>query len=189
MNVEKPELEAEKQALIAQFNQYKIELFDLEATLLERLSNAPEDILSDIPLVEGLEATKLASVAIEAAVKKGKETEIAINKAREVYRPVAAEASMMYFICTEMCNIDHMYQYSLGAFTYFFFKSISQTPPEEDVAKRVQALQAAMRFTVFTWVSRGLATQHKIVYMIQIAMKLMKKGYLEEQFDPEKFNF
>ena len=109
VNVEKPELEAEKQALIAQFNQYKIELFDLEATLLERLSNAPEDILSDIPLVEGLEATKLASVAIEAAVKKGKQTEIAINKAREVYRPVAAEASMMYFICTEMCNIDHMY--------------------------------------------------------------------------------
>ena len=82
VNVEKPELEAEKQALIAQFNQYKIELFDLEATLLERLSNAQEDILSDIPLVEGLEATKLASVAIEAAVKKGKQTEIAINKAR-----------------------------------------------------------------------------------------------------------
>ena len=80
VNVEKPELEAEKQALIAQFNQYKIELFDLEATLLERLSNAPEDILSDIPLVEGLEATKLASVAIEAAVKKGKQTEIATTK-------------------------------------------------------------------------------------------------------------
>ena len=38
VNVEKPELEAEKQALIAQFNQYKIELFDLEATLLERSS-------------------------------------------------------------------------------------------------------------------------------------------------------
>ena len=46
-----------------------------------------------------------------------------------------------------------MYQYSLGAFTCFFFKSISQTPPEEDVSKRVQALQAAMRFTVFTGVT------------------------------------
>ena len=171
--MEKPELEAEKQELIAQFNEYKIKLLSLEDNLLEKLSNAPEDILSDIPLVESLEATKKAAVTIQAAVKKGKETEIAINKAREVYRPVASEASMMYFICTEMCNIDHMYQYSLGAFTYFFFKSITNTAPEEDIAKRVAALRASMRFVVFTWVCRGLATEHKIVYMIQIAIKLM----------------
>ena len=70
VNVEKPELEAEKQALIAQFNQYKIELFDLEATLLERLSNAPEDILSDIPLVEGLEATKLHLWPLKRPLRK-----------------------------------------------------------------------------------------------------------------------
>ena len=46
-----------------------------------------------------------------------------------------------------------------------------------------------MRFTVFTWVSRGLATEHKIVYLTQIATKLMKRGELEEKFDPESFNF
>ena len=189
VNVEKPELEKEKQVLIAQFNEYKIKLLNLEDDLLEKLSNAPEDILSDIPLVEGLEATKKAAVEIEAAVKKGKETEVAINKAREVYRPVASEASMMYFICTEMCNIDHMYQYSLGAFTYFFFKSISKTALEADILKRVAALRASMRFTVFTWVCRGLATEHKIVYMTQIAIKLMKRAELEEKFDPESFNF
>jgi dynein heavy chain len=189
VNVEKPELEAEKQLLIKQFNEYKIKLLELENNLLEKLSNAPEDILSDIPLVESLEATKLAATEIQAAVIKGKKTEILINQAREVYRPVASEASMMYFICTEMCNIDHMYQYSLGAFTYFFFKSIAKTPPEEDIAKRVVALTDSMRFTIFTWVCRGLATEHKIVYMTQIAVKLMQRGSLEEKFDHESFNF
>jgi hypothetical protein len=120
---------------------------DLEDQLLDRLKNAPDDILSDIPLIEGsifhpigslsflkfqwvvvvhlslslalslshslsltlshslslsltlslslifegLEATKLASIEINAAVAKGMETEIAINIAREVYRRVAAE--------------------------------------------------------------------------------------------------
>ena len=46
-----------------------------------------------------------------------------------------------------------------------------------------------MRFVVFTWVCRGLATEHKIVYMIQIAIKLMKRGELEEEFDHDSFNF
>lgn len=39
--------------------QYKIELVQLEDDLLERLANAPDDILSDVPLIEGLEATKV----------------------------------------------------------------------------------------------------------------------------------
>ena len=61
--------------MTAQFNQYQIDLLELENQLLERLSNAPDDILSDIPLIEGLEATKKASEEINAAVEKGKETE------------------------------------------------------------------------------------------------------------------
>lgn len=39
--------------------QYKIQLVQLEDDLLERLANAPDDILSDVPLIEGLEATKV----------------------------------------------------------------------------------------------------------------------------------
>lgn len=39
--------------------QYKIQLVQLEDELLERLANAPDDILSDVPLIEGLEATKV----------------------------------------------------------------------------------------------------------------------------------
>ena len=58
VNVEKPELEAKKQELVDAFNQYMVDLRELENELLERLANAPEDILSDIPLIEGLEATR-----------------------------------------------------------------------------------------------------------------------------------
>ena len=119
----------------------KYNCYSIEDNLLERLSNAPDDILSDIPLIEGLEATKKASQEIEEAVKKGKETEIAINVAREVFRPVASEASMMYFICTQLCSIDHMYQYSLLAFTTFFFKSIDRAEQSDDLKERVKALR------------------------------------------------
>ena len=46
-----------------------VSLTDLENELLERLSNAPDDILSEISLVEGLEKTKQTSTEIEQKVE------------------------------------------------------------------------------------------------------------------------
>jgi hypothetical protein len=75
---ERPELEEKAQALQASFQQYKIQLVQLEDDLLERLANAPEDILSDVPLIEGLEATKLAAKEIFEAVIEGRKTEVRV---------------------------------------------------------------------------------------------------------------
>jgi dynein heavy chain len=108
---EQPALEKERNDLVQKFNEYKIQLQQLEDDLLYKLANAPADILSDIPLIEGLEATKEKASEINAAVKKGKETEIGINEAREVYRPVSSEASMLYFMLLKLCAMNHMYQY------------------------------------------------------------------------------
>lgn len=38
-----------------------------------------------------------------------KETEITINRLREVYRRVAAEGAMFYFLLIQLCIIDKMY--------------------------------------------------------------------------------
>lgn len=97
VNEEKAELEKRKQELAEAFNQYKMQLLQLEDDLLTRLANAPDDILSDVPLIEGLEATKKASIEINAAVARGRQTEIEINEARQVYVPVAEEGAMLYF--------------------------------------------------------------------------------------------
>ena len=48
VKLEQPELEIQKQELQAAFNQYQIQLIQLEDDLLERLANAPDDILSDV---------------------------------------------------------------------------------------------------------------------------------------------
>ena len=193
VNVERPDLEAQKQELQDAFNRYKIELFELEEQLLTSLANAPEDILSDVALIEGLEATKLASTEIGIAVAKGNETEIVINSLREKYRPVAAEASMLYFMLQELCNIDFFYQYSLDAFVFFFYKSIERAEKSDDLATRLAYLIAQLRFTIFTWVSRGLFEKHKMIFLAQLTFKLMMKGTIqcgdEPGLDTSLFNF
>ena len=93
---------------------------ELEDELLERLANAPEDILSDVPLIEGLEATKKAAKEISEAVEGGKIAQKEVETAREAYRTQATEGAMLYFLLTKLCSIDHMYQYSLESFITVF---------------------------------------------------------------------
>lgn len=125
---EKPELEATKEQLTEQQQQYIIELSQLEADLLSKLVSADSDtILENVELIEQLENTKAKSSEIQAAQAIAKETEIKINSSREIYRRVAAEGATLFFLLIQLCIVDHMYQYSLESFTKFFFKAIDKT--------------------------------------------------------------
>ena len=189
VNTENPDLEKQKQKLQEEFNQYKITLVRLEDELLERLANAPEDILSDVPLILGLEATKKTAADINIAIEAGKITEKTINELREQYRPVASEASMLYFMLTTLCNVYPMYQYSLDSFVAFFYKAIRITPESEDIKVRIASLQTCLRYTIYEWVSRGLFTDHKLIFMSQLTFSLMRRGNVETEMDTEIFNF
>merc|ERR1711871_1323715 len=180
VGAERPELEEKAQELQAAFQRYKIRLVELEDSLLAKLSSVEGDILEDVPLIEGLESTKAAAKEIAAAVQEGKKTEIEINTAREVYRPVASEGAMLYFLLTALCNIDHMYQYSLDSYVSYFFKAIERTEPAETVVQRCLNLQACLRITIFTWVNRGLFVAHKLIFLAQLTFNLMKRGNLGE---------
>ena len=185
VNEEKAELEKRKQELAEAFNMYKLQLLQLEDDLLTRLANAPDDILSDVPLIEGLEATKKASIEINAAVARGRQTEIEINEARQVYVPVAEEGAMLYFMITSLNGIEHMYQYSLDAFILYFYKAIREAPRSDDIATRVASLRETLRLIIYTWVSRGLFERHKLILLSQLCFQLMARGKLPK--DTEEF--
>jgi dynein heavy chain len=102
-------------------------------------------------LIEGLEKTKQKATEIELKVGQAKNQEITINAARDEYRPVAAEASWLYFLLISLNVIDHMYQYSLNAFITFFFKAMAKAEVSETTAGRVLLLRENVRKTVFTW--------------------------------------
>ncbi|CAM9099296.1 unnamed protein product [Ectocarpus fasciculatus] len=177
VGAEQPELEKTKNDLVQASNRYKMQLQGLEDQLLQRLADAPADILADVALIEGLEEMKETAREINEAVVLGKETEAGINEAREVYRPVAAEASLMYFMLLKLSTVDSMYQYSLDSLTRFFFKSISSSKPAvDDQPQRVENLRRSLRFTVYTWVTRGLFEKHRLIFLTQLTFGLLKFG-------------
>jgi len=70
-----------------------------------------------------------------------------INEEREIYRPVAAEGSMLYFLVITLSVISHMYQYSLESFQNFFFKAMEETTVYDH--ERIDALIKQIRFVIY----------------------------------------
>lgn len=162
VRVERPELEAKKENLTKEQQDFIIQLAQLEADLLHKLVSADsETILENVALIEQLEVTKETSTIIQEKQIQAKITEKEINESRESFRPVAAEGAMLYFLLIQLWIIDHMYQYSLESFQNFFFKAIEKTEEQEEVTLRVEQLILMIRIVIYQWVSRGLFERHK----------------------------
>jgi len=189
VEIERKDLEEKARCLTIAAIEYQMQLVKLEDDILERIANAPEDILSDVALIEGLEATKKTVTEINEAVEAGRKTQCEVDMAREAYRPQAAEGAMLYFLMTTLCAIDHMYQYSLDSFIIFFEKSIMRAMKNESLAERVEALRNSLRSTIYTWVSRGLFERHKIIFLAQLTFNLMKKDTIGDGWNEAHFQF
>jgi len=189
VNKEKPELEESRTNLVRSINEYISSLTDLENELLYKLSNAPEDILSDSALIIGLEKTKIASADIKEKVAQAREQEISINHARNEYKMVASEGSWLYFLLTQLQIISHMYQYSLDAFLFFFLKAMKLAVLSDNTIERVENLRQSIRITIFRWTNRGLFERHKQILFSMLTFKLMQKNALVEKLDPVHFDW
>ncbi|XP_053089780.1 dynein axonemal heavy chain 11 isoform X1 [Pangasianodon hypophthalmus] len=179
---ERPDLETMKLELSTQQYLCQIELKKLEDELLSRLSAAEGSFLRDAALVEQLEQTKNTAAHIQNKVIEARENEMKINETRELYRPVAQRATLLYFIIKELHNINPMYQYSFKAFSAVFHKAIEQTPRDEDVAVRVHSLTEAVTYSVFMYTSQGLFQKDRLTFLTHTAFQiLLMKGSIESE--------
>ena len=186
VKADRPDLEEQKAALTRQQNEYKILLKSLEDDLLQRLNSAGDDILSDSALVENLESTKKTAAEIEIKVNQAKVTSVEIDKARELYRPAAARASLLYFILNDLNTINPMYQFSLKAFSVVFDVAIQRAIMDNEVDIRVQNLIASINYQVFIYTTRGLFECDKLIFTAQMAFQIL---LYNEEIDPIELDF
>ncbi|KAI9142914.1 dynein heavy chain and region D6 of dynein motor-domain-containing protein [Paraphysoderma sedebokerense] len=182
VNSERPDLETTKAELTKQQNEFKIKLTELEDALLSRLSSAQGNFLGDYALVENLEITKRTATEIEQKVEEAKKTEKKINETRELYRPVAARSSLLYFLLNDLWQIHPMYQYSLNAYKVVFQNAINTADASEDIKERVLSLIDNITYKSFLYTTRGLFERDKLIFLAQMTfLILMGQGDLEPQ--------
>lgn len=140
---------------------------------IRRLSSADENVLGDTALVENLETTKRTAAEIECKVTEARGTSKEIDAARELYRPAAARASLLYFILNDLNTINPIYQFSLKAFSVVFQKAIIKADPAPDVTGRVMNLIECITYSVFMYTTRGLFECDKLIFTSQMAFQIL----------------
>eukprot|EP00993_Chasmostoma_nieuportense_P002181 NODE_2_length_6488_cov_18.174344_g1_i0.p1 GENE.NODE_2_length_6488_cov_18.174344_g1_i0~~NODE_2_length_6488_cov_18.174344_g1_i0.p1 ORF type:complete len:2154 (+),score=521.91 NODE_2_length_6488_cov_18.174344_g1_i0:435-6464(+) len=180
VNLERPDLEDQRVALLRDMNQMKIDLQQCEEGLLYELSNATGDILENVVLIENLENTKKKAQQISKSMAAAKKTTATIATNRLIYSPVAERGSLLFFQIDQLSKIDHMYQFSLEAFEVVFNKSLKKAIKADAVEQRVTNIIQSITETIFAFTSRGLFEKHKLIFSTLLCVAILrKKGELD----------
>ncbi|XP_066123630.1 dynein axonemal heavy chain 6 [Saccopteryx bilineata] len=175
VRLEKPELEEQRVKLIVRINADKNQLKSIEDKILKMLFTSEGNILDNEELIDTLQDSKITSGAIKSRLKEAESTELMINVAREKYRPIATQGSVMYFVIASLSEIDPMYQYSLKYFKQLFNTTIETSVKADDLQQRMDILLEQTLLTAYVNVSRGLFEQHKLIYSFMLCVEIMRQ--------------
>ncbi|KAM4809142.1 dynein axonemal heavy chain 6 [Rhinophrynus dorsalis] len=181
VRIERPDLEEQRNQLITRINSDKNQLNAIEERILKLLFTSEGNILDNEELINTLQESKITSGAIKSRLQEAETTEQKINTAREKYRTVATQGSVIYFVIASLSEIDPMYQYSLKYFKQLFNMTIEAAEKSNDLDIRLATLLSQTLFSSYTNVSRGLFEQHKLIYSFMLCVEIMRqKGEVSE---------
>lgn len=104
-----PEIESTRLELEISIARDKLQLQKNEDSILNELANSKGNILDNIELLNSLQNSKSTSEKIKIKLKETEEKQIVINAARSNYSAVSLRGCILYFVVSDLSNIDSMY--------------------------------------------------------------------------------
>ncbi|KAM9359311.1 cytoplasmic dynein 2 heavy chain 1 isoform 6-T6 [Symphorus nematophorus] len=180
---EKPELETEKTRLLQQEEDKKIQLAQLEESLLETLATAQGNILENRELIDSLNQTKASSALIQESLLESHRLQASLDQERDAYLPLAESASKMYFVITDLSKINNMYRFSLASFLRLFQRALQAKKEAENTEARIAALEASLKNMVYEYVCRSLFKADQMMFAMHFVKGMHPDLFHESEWD------
>lgn len=184
LNNERPELEQQKSDLLAKEDGLKIQLADLEKSLLEELASSEGNILENKALIESLDQTKTQSTEISVALEGSKQVQNDLDRQREIYRPIAKTGSNLFFLISQLAAVNNMYMFCLPSFNRLFCLNLQTDTAGASDEERIGSLSDDLVLAVFHYVSRSLFKADRLMFGLHM-IHCMKPGL----FQPNEWQF
>ncbi|CAH1993535.1 unnamed protein product [Acanthoscelides obtectus] len=169
---ERPDLEEQRESLIAETSENKSLLQVLEDSLLRELSTTTGNMLDNVELVNTLENTKTKATEVMEKLALAEETAKDIDKLRDGYRSVARRGAILFFVLSDMASVNAMYQYSLGSYLEVFAYSLRKALPHTILARRLMNIIGTLTKNVYDYGCTGIFEKHKLLFSFQMTVKL-----------------
>lgn len=121
---EQPDIEEQKTTLLKREEDCKVQLSSLEKALLHELAQSEGDILENTALISHLNETKQQSNKIKQSLTESKQLQDNLDNQRNIYRPVASQASTIFILMNDLNTHNPMYRFSLSMFISIFLLSL-----------------------------------------------------------------
>ncbi|KAK7096855.1 hypothetical protein V1264_003902 [Littorina saxatilis] len=166
---EKPELEVRKTDLLKQEEDLKIQLAQLEDSLLEELANATGNILENKELLDSLNKTKASSITISESLTESVRLQASLDAERNSYLPLAQNGSSLYFVISDLAKINNMYRFSLAAFLRLFERALETKHDGSGTEVRIRTLSHQMQQLVYEYCCRSLFKADRLMFAMHMA--------------------
>ncbi|TPX45912.1 hypothetical protein SeLEV6574_g03556 [Synchytrium endobioticum] len=181
---EKPELELERVKLIEQEDQLKMQLVQLEDSLLRELATSTGNILENQSLLESLNEAKAKSMTIEEGLRESQTLRGSLNAERDRYLRFAVSGSKLYFAIADLCRLGAMYHFSLDMFLKLTSKALKvEDSAIEGADARTESLCRSLESLVYNTIGRALFKADRLAFAYHLIKQLHSYAFDAREWD------
>ena len=180
---EKPELEQRKTELLQTEENLKLQLEDLEESLLQELATAEGNILENKVLLESLNLTKTKSLTIADSLSESQKLQASLDQERNSYLPLAAYGSNLFFVISDLSKLNNMYRFSLASFLRLFQKALLGKQDSGSTKLRIHALTNSLLLLVYQYVCQSLFKEDRLMFALHLVHGMQPQLFLEKEWD------
>lgn len=162
---ESPDMEAQRAATAQSQSTLHRRLASLEHDLLTALNEAEGNLLESDSVIASLETLKREAAEIQVAMAEVDERAAEVQRAIQVYEPLAEACSAVYFALQELGTLQPYYQWDLRFF-WSLFDTVLATPSTDT---RTADLHRALLQHTYRRVAPSLLQEDRMVLMIRLA--------------------
>ncbi len=171
---ERDELEEAYTLLVQNISESTQLLASLEDRLLKELGSSEGNILDNEKLLEAVEDTKTEAADIICKLKKSENTRNEIQRARDVYKPIAKRGSIMYFAESCLSSVMSMYETSLDSFLSVYKGALSKSPKYPIQDGRISSMIQTITSDVYDYTCIGIFERNKLVFVFQMTCMILE---------------
>eukprot|EP00051_Salpingoeca_urceolata_P022681 m.374555 g.374555 ORF g.374555 m.374555 type:complete len:4634 (-) comp20005_c1_seq12:280-14181(-) len=169
---ERPDKEEQRSEQLKLQGAFRLQLLQLEKSLLNSLNEAEGSILDDDKVIGELQRLKQESAMV---TEKKNQTDIVMKEIDTIldeYKPVAQKCSAIYFTLEQMSDVHFLYRFSL---TFFFdiFKTVlhhnTNLKGITDYGKRLAIITQDLLQITYDRVSPGMLHEHRMAFAVTLA--------------------